>query len=138
MRKALVSILLAVLLSASGAAAIELRSSDEPADHPFGMAEFAAPEGLTKDKWKKIKVDILAELPKLTKCQSDLDACTSSNRKFADIVREVEGQDGLAKIAFINAIINALIDYEPDRSQWGVADQWTAPFVHKKGAFETG
>ncbi len=46
--------------------------------------------------------------------------------------------DALAKIAFINAVINALIDYEPDRSQWGVADQWTAPFVNKKGAFETG
>jgi len=138
MGKVLLPALLAVLISACAANAIELRSSDDPTDHPFGMTEFAAPEGVTKDKWKKIKVDILAELPKLTKCQSDLDACTSSNRKFADIVREVEGQDGLAKIAFINAIINALIDYEPDRSQWGVADQWTAPFVNKKGAFETG
>ena len=47
MRKALVSILLAVLFSASGAAAIELRSSDEAADHPFGMAEIAAAEGLS-------------------------------------------------------------------------------------------
>ena len=37
-----------------------------------------------------------------------------------------------------HAVINALIDYEPDRSQWGVADQWTAPFLNKKGAFETG
>ena len=42
------------------------------------------------------------------------------------------------KIALINAVINALIDYEPDRNQWGVADQWTAPFINKKGAFETG
>jgi len=65
MRKALVSIFLAVFVSASGAAAIELRSSDEPADHPFGMAEFAAPEGLTKDQWRQIKADILAELPKM-------------------------------------------------------------------------
>ena len=31
-----------------------------------------------------------------------------------------------------------MIDYEPDRNQWGVADKWTAPFVNKKGAFETG
>ncbi len=46
--------------------------------------------------------------------------------------------EGLAKIALINAVINALIDYEPDRNQWGVADQWTAPFINKKGAFETG
>jgi predicted transglutaminase-like cysteine proteinase len=80
----------------------------------------------------------LAELPKLTKCQTNLDGCTSTDRKFGDIVKEVESRDGLAKIAFINATINALIDYEPDRSQWGVADQWTAPFVNKKGAFETG
>jgi len=138
MRKALVSILLAVLFSASGAAAIELRSSDEAADHPFGMAEFAAPEGLTKDQWRQIKADILAELPKMTKCQANLDDCTSTNRKFAEIVKEAESQEGLAKIALINATINALIDYEPDRNQWGVADKWTAPFVNKKGAFETG
>ena len=138
MRKALVSILLAVLLSASGAAAIELRSSDEPADHPFGMAEFAAPEGLTKDQWRQVKADILAELPKLTNCQANLDKCTSTEHRFEDIVREAESQEGLAKIALINATINALIDYEPDRNQWGVADKWTAPFVNKKGAFETG
>ena len=35
---------LAVLLSASGAAAIELRSSDEPADHPFGRAKLPHPK----------------------------------------------------------------------------------------------
>jgi len=138
MRKALVSTLLAVFFSASGANAIELRSSNDPADHPFGMAEFAAPEGVTNDHWRQIKADILAELPKLTKCQANLDKCTSTEQRFADIVREAESQEGLAKIALINATINALIDYEPDRSQWGVADKWTAPFVNRKGAFETG
>lgn len=130
--------LLAVLISACAANAIELRSSNDPNDNPFGMGAFAAPEGVTKDKWRKIKADILAELPKLTKCKTNLDGCTSSSRKFEDIVKEAESLDALAKIAFINAVINALIDYEPDRSQWGVADQWTAPFVNKKGAFETG
>jgi predicted transglutaminase-like cysteine proteinase len=102
------------------------------------MAEFAAPEGVTNDHWRQIKADILAELPKLTKCQANLDKCTSTEQRFADIVREAESQEGLAKIALINATINALIDYEPDRSQWGVADKWTAPFVNRKGAFETG
>jgi predicted transglutaminase-like cysteine proteinase len=138
MGKVLLPALLAVLISACAANAIELRSSNDPNDHPFGMGAFAAPEGVTKDKWRKIKADILAELPKLTKCQSNLDECTSTIRKFEEIVKEAERQEGLAKIAFINAVINALIDYEPDRSQWGVADQWTAPFVNKKGAFETG
>jgi predicted transglutaminase-like cysteine proteinase len=138
MRKALVSILLAVLLSASGASAIELQAAGDPADHPFGMGEFAAPDGVTKDQWRQVKADILAELPKLTKCHSNLDACTKSDRKFEEIVKEAETQEGLAKIALINAVINALIDYEPDRTQWGVADKWTAPFVNKKGAFETG
>ena len=138
MGKVFLPALLAVLISACAANAIELRSSSDPTDNPFGMGEFAAPEGMTKDKWRKIKADILAELPKLTKCQSNLDGCTSTDRKFEEIVKEAEKHDALAKIAFINAIINALIDYEPDRSQWGVADQWTAPFVNKKGAFETG
>ena len=130
--------LLVVLISACAANAIGLRSSSDPTDHPFGMTGFAAAEGVTKDKWRKIKADILAELPKLTKCHSNLDECTSTVRKFEEIVKEAESQGGLAKIAFINAVINALIDYEPDRQQWGVADQWTAPFVNKKGAFETG
>ena len=138
MRKALVSTLLAVCFSASVANAIELRSSSDPADHPFGMTEFEAPEGVTKDKWRQIKADILAELPKLTRCKTSLDDCTSTDRKFADMERLVESHEGLAKIAFINAFINAMIDYEPDRTQWGVADQWTAPFANKKGAFETG
>ena len=130
--------LLAIVISTCAANAIELRSSSNPADNPFGMAEFAAPQGVTKEKWRKIKADILAELPKITKCQTNLDGCTSTNRKFADLVKEAANQEGLAKIALINAVINALIDYEPDRTQWGVADEWTAPFVNKKGAFETG
>ena len=138
MGKVLLPALLAVVISACAADAIELHSSGDPADHPFGMTEFEAPEGVSKDKWQKIKADILAELPKLSKCQTDLDSCTSASRKFEDIVKEAERHEGLAKIAFINALINALIDYQPDRNQWGVADQWTAPFVNKKGAFETG
>jgi predicted transglutaminase-like cysteine proteinase len=138
MGKVLLPALLAVVISACAADAIELHSPGDPADHPFGMTEFEAPEGVSKDKWQKIKADILAELPKLSKCQTDLDSCTSTSRKFEDIVKEAERHEGLAKIAFINALINALIDYQPDRNQWGVADQWTAPFVNKKGAFETG
>ena len=74
----------------------------------------------------------------MTNCQANLDKCTSTEHRFEDIVREAESQEGLAKIALINATINALIDYEPDRNQWGVADKWTAPFVNKKGTFETG
>ena len=138
MGKVLLPALLAVLISACAANAVELQSSSDPTDNPFGMGAFAAPEGVTKDKWRKIKADILAELPKLTKCQSNLDECTSTVRKFEEIVKEAERHEGLAKISFINSLINALIDYEPDRNQWGVADQWTAPFVNKKGAFETG
>jgi hypothetical protein len=63
MRKALVSALLAVFFSASGASAIELQAASDPADHPFGMGEFAAPDGVTKDQWRQVKADILAELP---------------------------------------------------------------------------
>jgi predicted transglutaminase-like cysteine proteinase len=134
----LVPTFLLMIFSVCSANAIELKTSNHPADHPFEMAEFAAPEGVTKDEWRKIKSDIVAELPKLTRCQANLDKCTSTEQRFADIVREAENQEGLAKIALINATINALIDYEPDRNQWGVADKWTAPFVNKKGAFETG
>ena len=86
MGKVLLAALLVVLGCAGAANAIELRSSSDPTSNPFGMAEFASPEGVTKDKWQKIKADILAELPKLTKCQTNLDDCTGTDRKFADIV----------------------------------------------------
>ena len=133
-----VAFVLALAASAQGASAMELRPADGLADHPFDMVEFAAPDGVNKNQWRQIKADILSELPKLAKCQANLDECTSSSRKFAEIVKEAESQEGLGKVALINAVINALIDYEPDRNQWGVADQWTAPFINKKGAFETG
>jgi hypothetical protein len=55
MGKVLLPALLAVLISACAANAIELRSSSDPTDNPFGMGAFAAPEGMTKDKWRKIK-----------------------------------------------------------------------------------
>jgi predicted transglutaminase-like cysteine proteinase len=132
------ALLLLTLFPVCSANAIELQGSNNSTDHPFGMAAFAAPEGLTKDEWRQIKSDILAELPKLTRCQANLDKCTSTEKRFGDIVSEAVKQEGLAKIALINATINALIDYEPDRNQWGVADKWTAPFLNKKGAFETG
>ncbi len=138
MGKIFIPTLLVMLFSVCSANAIELRSANDPTDHPFGMTELMAPEGLTKDQWRQIKADILVELPKLTKCQANLDKCTSTEKRFGDIVGEAAHQDGLAKIALINATINALIDYEPDRNQWAVADKWTAPFANKKGAFETG
>jgi predicted transglutaminase-like cysteine proteinase len=137
-RIAFFQILLVVLFPACSATAIELQSSNHPTDHPFGLTGFVGPDGVTKDKWRQVKADILAELPKLTQCHSGLDACTKSNRKFEDIVKEAESQEGLAKIALINAVINGLIDYEPDRNQWGVSDKWSAPIANKKGAFETG
>ena len=116
MSKVIVSTLLMSLFSACAANSIELRTSNDPTDHPFGMAELVAPEGVTTDQWRQIKADILGELPKLTTCQANLDKCTSTEQRFADIVRESEKQEGLAKIALINATINALIDYEPDRN----------------------
>jgi hypothetical protein len=50
MSKFLVRAFLLMLFPVCSASAIELKASNDPADHPFGMAEFAAPEGLTKDE----------------------------------------------------------------------------------------
>ena len=76
-----VALVLALALSAQRASAMELQPASDP-DHPFGMVEFAAPDGVNKNQWRQIKADILSELPKLAKCQANLDECTSSNRKF--------------------------------------------------------
>jgi hypothetical protein len=49
MGKVLLAALLVVLGCAGAANAIELRSSSDPASNPFAMAEFAAPDGMTKE-----------------------------------------------------------------------------------------
>jgi predicted transglutaminase-like cysteine proteinase len=138
MRIALVSALLVLFFPACAATAIELgRSSNGQKDEPFGTIGFVAPEGLTWDEWRKIKAAIEVEMPKLALCQADLDNCTSAQRRFATIVKEAKGQQGLARIEVVNKRINAAIRYKSDKVQWGVADVWSTP-TNKNGSFDTG
>jgi hypothetical protein len=83
-RTIIVAFVLALAPSAQRASAIELRSADDPADHPFGMTEFAAPDGVNKDQWRQIKADILLELPKLTKCRR---ISTNAHRLIGNLQR---------------------------------------------------
>jgi hypothetical protein len=56
MGKVLVPTLVALLFSVCAAAAIELQSSDNPADHPFGMTEFAALPATLLRVWQQAVV----------------------------------------------------------------------------------
>jgi energy-converting hydrogenase Eha subunit A len=59
MGKVLVPTLVALLFSVCAAAAIELQSSDNPADHPFGMTEFAALPATLLRVWQQAVVAVL-------------------------------------------------------------------------------
>jgi predicted transglutaminase-like cysteine proteinase len=101
--------------------------------------QFATPYKSKWEKWRRVAADVLTELPRLNACHDKLESCTPAERRFVQIVIEAEAQLGIGRIEVINRRINGAIQYTPDKTQWGVADRWTAPFATDgQGSFETG
>ena len=109
-------------------------------DQPFGAMEVAAPpENSGWEQWRRIKADILAQMPRLRVCHDKAESCTAAERKFETIVINAEKQEGIARIDVVNRGVNSSIKYTPDQVQWGVADKWSAPFsADGQGSFQTG
>jgi len=114
-------------------------SGTNETDQPFGAFEFGTPYASGWEQWRRIKVDILTELPRLNACHDKTEGCTQPERRFMEIVTEAEAQRGIGRIEVVNRRINGAIKYTPDKTQWGVADRWSAPFTADgQGSFETG
>lgn len=82
--------------------AAERRSSE-----PFGLSTEAAKEGPWWLVWNRLQAQMLTEAPLIARCYGEPAACTSSaGEKFAGILKEGEGKQGVVRIAHINRAVN--------------------------------
>jgi len=140
MQKFLGPVSVLITLSLCVAGGFPALSGTDETDLPFNATQFAAaPNNLGWEQWRRVKADVLAELPRLKACRDKPESCTPAERGFQTIVSEAEAQRGIGRIEVVNRRINRAIKYTPDTTQWGVADKWSAPFAADgKGSFETG
>jgi len=107
-------------------------------EEPFGLFTFVAPDSLVWFKWRKVADDIRAEEPALMRCLADATTCSRAAGRFVEIVKEAREHEGRVRLNFVNQRVNNAIRYTSDMTQWGTADEWSAPLASGKGSFETG
>jgi predicted transglutaminase-like cysteine proteinase len=101
----------------------ELRAQSS-GDEPFGLVKIVAPEGATTREWRKIMINVKAELRDLKRCREQPGQCKRAEREFEAIVKDAKSQQGRAKIALVNERVNGKIRYKSDMAESGVADTW--------------
>jgi predicted transglutaminase-like cysteine proteinase len=93
---------LTALLAQSRIQAAEPRFSE-----PFGLSTEAAKEGPWWLVWNRLQAQMLTEAPVIARCYGEPAACSSSaGERFAAILKEGEGKQGVARIAHINRAVN--------------------------------
>jgi predicted transglutaminase-like cysteine proteinase len=107
-------------------------------DEPFGLITFVAPDGLVWFKWRKVANDIHSAEPALLRCLADETTCSSAAARFVAIVKEAREHEGRVRLNLVNQRVNNAIRYTSDMTQWGTADEWSAPLAAGKGSFDTG
>jgi len=93
-------------------------------DEPFGLVKIVAPEGATKREWRKLMINVKAEVRDLERCRAQPDKCSRAAREFEAIVGEAKNQQSRARIALVNERVNGKIRYKSDQAESGVADTW--------------
>lgn len=127
-----------VQLASVDPAATPDTSGHAKSDEPFGLFTFVAPDSIVWFKWRKVAEDIRAQEPALMRCLSEESQCSPGAARFAAIVREAREHEGRVRLNFVNQRVNNAIRYTSDMTQWGTADDWSAPLAGGKGSFETG
>jgi predicted transglutaminase-like cysteine proteinase len=108
-------------------------------EEPFGLFTFVAPDSIVWFKWRKVADDIRAQEPMLRRCLDDATACSPAAARFVAIVKEAREHEGRVRLNFVNQRVNNAIRYTSDLTQWGMPDQWSAPFAaDNHGSFDTG
>jgi len=139
MQKLLGPIGVLITLSLCVAGGFPALSGTDETDLPFGVIQFGPPDKSGWEQWRRVAADVLTELPRLNACHKKPESCTPAERRFVQILIEAEAQRGIGRIEVVNRRINSAIRYTPDKTQWDVADKWSAPFdADGKGSFETG
>ncbi len=90
-------------------------------DEPFGLSSTLAKEGTWWLTWNRLQAQMLVEEPVIARCSHEPGACTSeAAARFVAIVKEGDGQNGLARIGHINRAVNLAIRFKEGTS-------WASP-----------
>lgn len=96
---------------------------------PYGLLSFRAPEGALWRKWRAAEQDIAKDAAALAACTNDASRCDEATRRFGNMIGDVRGRTGRARIEVANRLVNGAIRYTSDLIQHGVLDQWSAPLA---------
>ncbi|MFZ5734792.1 MAG: transglutaminase-like cysteine peptidase [Pseudomonadota bacterium] len=96
---------------------------------PYGLISFRAPEGVLWRKWRASETEANKELAALAACKSEPARCDQTMVRFQNMIGEVRGRTGRARIETANRLVNGAIRYTSDLIQHGVLDQWTSPLA---------
>ena len=96
---------------------------------PYGLLSFRAPEGALWRKWRAAEQDIARDAAALAACVNNATQCDESTRRFNNMIGDVRGRTGRARIEAANRLVNGAIRYTSDLIQHGVIDQWSAPLA---------
>jgi predicted transglutaminase-like cysteine proteinase len=107
---------------------------NETAWKPFGLDATPVAFGDVQAKWRKVEVDIRADIEILAQCREHMESCPPAAQHFLEIIKEGRARDGRARIGVINRAINLAIRPTSDFAQWGVPDRWSSPLE----TFSTG
>ncbi|OYY07394.1 MAG: hypothetical protein B7Y70_14850 [Rhizobiales bacterium 35-68-8] len=115
------------------------RTEPPPLGEPFGLQTVKAPAGALWTKWDKVRADTERETPVLARCRVSFRRCPFAARHFVAVIKRAEQVEGRARLAIVNARVNAAIAYVSDMDQWHEVDRWSAPLDRRDtGAFDTG
>ncbi len=96
---------------------------------PYGLLSFRAPEGALWRKWRAVEQDIAKDTASLAACPDDASKCDEATQRFGNMIGDVRGRTGRARIEAANRLVNGAIRYTSDLVQHGVLDQWSAPLA---------
>jgi predicted transglutaminase-like cysteine proteinase len=108
--------------------------SIEDASGPFGLDAKPVATGELQAKWRKVEVDIRADIEVLAHCREHMESCPPAAERFLAIIEEGRARNGRARIGTINRAVNMAIRRVSDFAQWGVPDRWSSPLE----TFSTG
>ena len=99
----------------------------EDTSEPFGLGTISVVPGELQAKWRKVEVDIRADMEILAHCREQMQSCPPAAQRFLAIIEEGRARTGRGRIGVINRAVNLAIRPTSDFAQWGVPDHWSSP-----------
>ena len=96
---------------------------------PFGVEISALVKGGLQKKWSDVRKKLPYERRVLMQCRANATTCLPAAKRFLAILDKAEAQNGWARIAEINRVINLNIKPVDDMTQYGVVDLWASPLT---------